>query len=187
VEHDHLTLTSGSSSGKRYELKIAFLHELEPQGIRKVFKDNGIELVLPKAQQDAPFWDRLVAGKEKQHWLRVDFNRWKDEDETESEEELQETVAAQGVDQAGDTGMKELEGKLAGLGRPKEPLGPLGPSSWAVGLGPKQQQEWLVDCYRMRVDDCYALGGDVNCGTLYDMDGRSAESVVQVLLFPSTP
>ena len=33
-------------------------------------------------------------------------------------------------------------------------------SSWANGLGEKQY-EWFVDCYRMRVDDMYAYGGDL--------------------------
>ena len=190
VEPGHLTLSSGSSSGKRYELRIAFLHAVEPRGCRQVVKDNCIELVLAKAEQGAAFWGRLVAAKEKQHWLRVDFNRWKDEEETESEEEvqLQETVAS--VAAEGDAGMEELEGRLAGLGRPQEvprPQGVPGPASWAAGLGPRQQQEWLVDCYRLRVDDNYALGGDVNCGTLYDQGGCTSASVVQVYQFPQLP
>lgn len=33
------------------------------------------------------------------------------------------------------------------------------PSDWSQGLSPDQQAEWLVDCYRMRVDDDYAWGG----------------------------
>jgi hypothetical protein len=33
------------------------------------------------------------------------------------------------------------------------------PDGWALGLTQAQQQEWLVDCYRMRVDDDYAWGG----------------------------
>lgn len=33
------------------------------------------------------------------------------------------------------------------------------PSAWARGLSPAMQHEWLVDCYRMRVDDDYAWGG----------------------------
>ena len=42
------------------------------------------------------------------------------------------------------------------------------PLAWSVGLGPKKQREWLVDCYRMRLDDDYAVGGDVRGGSLYD-------------------
>eukprot|EP00971_Amphidinium_carterae_P155761 3088601-Amphidinium_carterae.1 len=32
-------------------------------------------------------------------------------------------------------------------------------SAWAAGLSPSMQHEWLVDCYRMHVDDQYAWGG----------------------------
>lgn len=35
-----------------------------------------------------------------------------------------------------------------------------GPAEWARGMRPEQQREWLVDCYRMRVDDDYAWGGE---------------------------
>jgi hypothetical protein len=33
------------------------------------------------------------------------------------------------------------------------------PYDWSHGLSPDQQAEWLVDCYRMRLDDDYAWGG----------------------------
>ena len=41
------------------------------------------------------------------------------------------------------------------------------PLAWSVGLGPKKQREWLVDCYRMRLDDEYTVGGDVRGGSIY--------------------
>jgi hypothetical protein len=34
-----------------------------------------------------------------------------------------------------------------------------GPTAWAQGLSSDKQAEWLVDCYRMRLDDDYAIGG----------------------------
>ncbi|KAJ3276707.1 hypothetical protein HK104_003607 [Borealophlyctis nickersoniae] len=38
---------------------------------------------------------------------------------------------------------------------------PPAPDSWAKGLSPEQAAEWFVDCFRMRMDDDYALtGGD---------------------------
>ena len=33
------------------------------------------------------------------------------------------------------------------------------PAGWAAGLSSDKQAEWLVDCYRMRLDDDYAWGG----------------------------
>jgi len=57
---------------------------------------------------------------------------------------------------------------------------PKNPCAWAVGLGQKKQREWLVDCYRMRLDDEYALEGDVRGGTLYDQS--EPDEIVQDFL-----
>lgn len=52
-------------------------------------------------------------------------------------------------------------------------------SSWAAGLTAKQQAEWLVDCYRMRVDDDYTWGGD--CRGLYG--GSDTDVLEDFLVF----
>lgn len=33
-----------------------------------------------------PYWERLLKEKTKQHWLKIDFNKWKDEDDSDDEE-----------------------------------------------------------------------------------------------------
>lgn len=56
-------------------------------------------------------------------------------------------------------------------------------NSWSNGLGQQKRHEWLVDCYRMRLDDLYTHTGDVRIGTLYDPE-HSVESVmVDFLVF----
>ena len=47
-------------------------------------RDRVIEFALEKAEE-GPYWDRLTKDKTKQHWLKVDFNKWKDEDDSEDE------------------------------------------------------------------------------------------------------
>ena len=54
------------------------------------------------------------------------------------------------------------------------------PSSWAFGLDAEMQREWLVDCYRMRLDDEYAWQGDIRPGSLYD--GSEASDIAQDFL-----
>jgi len=54
------------------------------------------------------------------------------------------------------------------------------PCSWAIGLDAPMQREWLVDCYRMRLDDEYAWQGDIRAGSLYD--GSEATQIVQDFL-----
>jgi hypothetical protein len=48
--------------------------------------------------------------------------------------------------------------------------------AWAQGLSPSQRHEWIVDCYRMHVDDLYALGGQLV--GLYEMDEATPTSIV---------
>lgn len=47
-------------------------------------RDRVIEFALEK-KESGPFWQRLVKEKTKQHWLKIDFNKWKDEDESDEE------------------------------------------------------------------------------------------------------
>lgn len=46
-----------------------------------------IEFALEKKDTTGPYWERLLKDKTKQHWLRIDFNKWKDEDESGDEGE----------------------------------------------------------------------------------------------------
>jgi len=48
-------------------------------------RDRVIEFALEKAEE-GPYWDRLLADKTKQHWLKVDFNKRMDEDDSDDEE-----------------------------------------------------------------------------------------------------
>jgi hypothetical protein len=43
-----------------------------------------IEFALEK-KETGPFWERLLKEKTKYHWLKTDFNKWKDEDESDVE------------------------------------------------------------------------------------------------------
>ena len=43
-----------------------------------------ISFILEKVEE-GPYWDRLLATKVKQPWLRIDFKNWKDEDDDEEE------------------------------------------------------------------------------------------------------
>ena len=45
------------------------------------------------------------------------------------------------------------------------------PHAWSMGLSPHMQREWLVDCYRMRLDDELAWQNNIRPGSLYDQSG----------------
>lgn len=38
-----------------------------------------------KKKEEGPYWPQLTKEKKKYHWLKVDFNKWKDEDDSEDE------------------------------------------------------------------------------------------------------
>eukprot|EP00884_Botryococcus_braunii_P016910 jgi/Botrbrau1/3902/Bobra.0183s0123.1 len=54
-------------------------------------------------------------------------------------------------------------------------------NAWAKGLPPAEQREWLVDCYRMRVDDTMVWRGE--CVGLYSGDGEKGTVLLDFLVF----
>ena len=99
-------LPIAATAAPAHALDIQFLKEVDPDvsdlngsGMMRVTKlflsssmqkskfavrDRVIEFALEKAE-DGPYWERLTKDKTKQHWLKVDFNKWKDEDESDEE------------------------------------------------------------------------------------------------------
>ena len=53
-----------------------------------VVRPREVSFVLEKAEE-GPYWDRLLTTKVKQHWLKIDFKNWKDEDDDEEGQEGQ--------------------------------------------------------------------------------------------------
>jgi len=51
-----------------------------------VARDRSIEMLLRKNDRDGPYWPRLLKDTSKVHWLKVDFNKWKDEDDSGDED-----------------------------------------------------------------------------------------------------
>ena len=82
----------GGPKSVLYTMKIAFFKDVDPNRSRYLTRDREIELILQKKEQ-GPYWLRLVKTQAKQHWLSVDFDRWKEENESDEdtvEQELSE-------------------------------------------------------------------------------------------------
>jgi tetratricopeptide (TPR) repeat protein len=56
-----------------------------------------------------------------------------------------------------------------------------GKDSWAIGLSPAEQHEWLTDCYRMRVDDNMHYSGEGS--GLYSLDPNAEDAIEDFLVF----
>ncbi|KAH6940347.1 hypothetical protein HPB50_026967 [Hyalomma asiaticum] len=75
---------TGGAESKPHEVMLRFLHPIKPEESRYVVRPRGTEFVLAKAEE-GPFWKRLLQDDVKHHWLKVDFNKWVDEDDSGDE------------------------------------------------------------------------------------------------------
>ncbi|XP_013195326.1 uncharacterized protein CG16817 isoform X2 [Amyelois transitella] len=69
-------------SNKLHEIEINLYAEIDPEKSTYVSKGRLIDVYLAKEKNDQPFWPSLTSDKKKHHWLKVDFNRWQDEDDS---------------------------------------------------------------------------------------------------------
>ncbi|VVC32651.1 Hypothetical protein CINCED_3A008942 [Cinara cedri] len=70
---------------KVYELTIPLYAAVEPENSKTSIGGRYIEIVLQKPPSDTKYWPYLTKEKKKYHWLKVDFKKWKDEDDSEDE------------------------------------------------------------------------------------------------------
>ncbi|KAM0733894.1 Prostaglandin E synthase 3-like protein [Formica fusca] len=74
----------GGTDKKMHEVTINLYKEIDPSKTVKNLKGRTFELILAK-KEEGPYWPRLIKDKTKAHWLKSDFNKWKDEDDTDDE------------------------------------------------------------------------------------------------------
>merc|ERR1719341_831954 len=87
---------------KEHEVEMEFFKEIDPEKSKFAVRPREVSFVLEKTEE-GPYWDRLLATKLKQPWLRIDFKNWIDEDDDEAEE-------GQGQD------LEEMMRQMGGLG-----------------------------------------------------------------------
>lgn len=68
---------------KVHEVKIPLYDAVIPENSGFVNKGRCIEMLLRKEKKDAAYWPSLTKDKKKPHYLKVDFNKWRDEDDEE--------------------------------------------------------------------------------------------------------
>lgn len=70
---------------KPHEVTIPLYDVVVPENSAFINKGRCIEMVLRKEKKDAPYWPSLTKDKKKPHYLKVDFNKWRDEDDEDDE------------------------------------------------------------------------------------------------------
>jgi len=79
-EEANLLKFSGKSNGKPVEVEIEFYAPIKKEGSVYVVHGKATEMVIQK-KESGPHWPRLLKGKEKVTWLRVDWSKFVDDDD----------------------------------------------------------------------------------------------------------
>lgn len=98
---------TGGLEKKEYEVTIPLYKEIDPEKSKSFNRERCIEVLLAKANPDEPYWPSLTSDKQKHHWLKCDFNKWQDEDESGDE-------GVGGMGGGGD--FEEMMRQMGGLG-----------------------------------------------------------------------
>lgn len=91
LDSDKLTFKGKSDSiqtsadHEEHQVTIEFYEPINVSESKFETKERGTEFILIKEKPN--WWPRLLKDKTKQHWLKMDFPKWKDEDETDEEAE----------------------------------------------------------------------------------------------------
>ena len=89
----------GGTEMKEHEVTMEFFKEIDPDKSKFAVRPREVQFgpkkhtspgnstfqvsfVLEKVEE-GPYWDRLLESKLKQHWLKIDYKNWVDEDEEE--------------------------------------------------------------------------------------------------------
>jgi len=75
----------GGTDMKEHEVTMEFFKDIDVDKTKFAVRPRQIDFVLEKVEE-GPYWDRLLKDKTKQHWLRIDFKNWVDEDDEEEGE-----------------------------------------------------------------------------------------------------
>ncbi|CAK5108943.1 unnamed protein product [Meloidogyne enterolobii] len=75
----------GEKGGEKYEADLVLYGKLKGAERKKVDTNRRLELVIPKEKEE--WWPRLLKMPGKVPWIKVDFNKWKDEDEVSDYED----------------------------------------------------------------------------------------------------
>lgn len=69
----------GVDTNKPYEVTLHFLHKINAENVTTKNTARCIEFTIKKANA-GPYWASLTNDKKKPHFLKADFNKWRDEE-----------------------------------------------------------------------------------------------------------
>jgi prostaglandin-E synthase len=89
-ENDKVTFSGkGGPEKLNYELTMEFYGEIDPAHSTYAILPRHIPMIIRK-KESGPYWPRLLKGTQKVHWLKTDFEKWRDEDDSDVDESKDE-------------------------------------------------------------------------------------------------
>lgn len=76
---------AGLKEEKEYAITIQLFGTIVPE-ICETKVGRYVELTLQKSPDDTSYWSRLTKEKQKYHWLKVNFEKWEDENNSDDED-----------------------------------------------------------------------------------------------------
>jgi hypothetical protein len=98
----------GLPENKHHEVTINFYKKINSEKVASKNCGRCYEFIIPKADSTSDYWPSLTTDKKKPHWLKVDFNKWKDEG---SDDDSDGGMGGMG-------GMPGMGGGMPGMGMP---------------------------------------------------------------------
>jgi len=103
----------GGPDQREFECTLEFYKQVDGANARRVASGRNIQYVIPK-KESGPFWPRLLKADKKVHWVKIDFDKWKDEDDLSDEEggakfDFNDMMGQMGGFNAGKPDLEDLE------------------------------------------------------------------------------
>jgi len=83
---EHCLKFDGKSGGKQYAVQLELNKDILPNESKQKKGGREYYFELKKKDQTGPFWPRLLKDSKKHGNIKIDFNRWKDEDDESDED-----------------------------------------------------------------------------------------------------
>lgn len=89
-ENDKLSFSgSGGPDKLNYEVTLNLYGEIDPSQSNYAVLSRHIPMIIRK-KDTGNYWPRLLKESRKLHWLKTDFDKWRDEDDSDVDESKDE-------------------------------------------------------------------------------------------------
>mmetsp|Transcript_63972 Transcript_63972/g.151314 ORF Transcript_63972/g.151314 Transcript_63972/m.151314 type:complete len:204 (+) Transcript_63972:38-649(+) len=87
LETAKLTFEASDTAKHQFKWELEFFGEVNIEESSYNIQPRQVEFKIVKKEK-GPYWDRLAKGSQKQHNVKCDWNKWKDEDEEADDSHL---------------------------------------------------------------------------------------------------